>query len=81
MLFNPTTPGFDPVSTSVDINVLKATPSINWNDPLAIGVGTPLTALQLNATSTVPGTFVYTPDAGSMLGVGNNQVSFYQLYA
>ena len=74
VLFNPTTPGFDPVSTSVDINVLKATPSINWNDPLAIGVGTPLAALQLNATSTVPGTFVYTPDAGSMLGVGNNQV-------
>lgn len=74
VLFNPTTPGFDPVSTSVNINVLKATPVINWNDPLAIGIGTPLTALQLNATSTVPGTFAYTPDTGSMLDVGNNQI-------
>jgi len=73
VLFNPTTPGFDPVSTSVTINVLKATPTINWNNPAAIGVGTPLTALQLNATSAVPGSFSYTPDTGTVLGIGNNQ--------
>jgi len=74
VLFNPTTPGFDPVSTSVNINVLKATPVINWTDPLAIGVGTALTALQLDATSAVPGSFAYTPDTGTVLGIGNNQV-------
>ena len=72
--FNPTTPGFDPVSTSVTINVLKATPTITWQNPLAIGVGTPLTATQLNATSPIPGSFAYTPDTGTVLGVGNNQV-------
>ncbi len=73
VLFNPTTPGYDPVSTSVSINVLKATPSITWNDPSPIGVGTPLSAIQLNATSAVPGSFAYTPAAGTELGVGNNQ--------
>ena len=74
VLFNPTTPGFDPVSATVTINVLKATPIINWNNPLAIEVGTPLTALQLNATSAASGTFAYTPDTGTVLEIGNNQI-------
>ncbi|HBV64586.1 MAG TPA: hypothetical protein DEF45_16370 [Rhodopirellula sp.] len=72
--FSPTTPGFDPVSTSVTINVLKATPTITWDAPLAIGVGTPLTATQLNATSPIPGSFAFTPDTGTVLGIGNNQI-------
>ena len=74
VLFNPSTPGFDPVSASVSIDVLKATPTITWNDPLAIAVGTPLSAVQLNATSEVPGAFTYTPEAGTVLGIGNNQI-------
>lgn len=35
--------------------------------------GTPLGASQLNATSTAPGTFIYTPAAGTLLDVGTTQ--------
>ena len=39
----------------------------------AIAQGTPLGAGQLNASASVPGTFVYTPAAGIVLGLGNHQ--------
>ena len=42
----------------------KATPTITWAAPADITYGTALSATQLNATATVPGTFVYTPAAG-----------------
>lgn len=53
----------------------KATPTITWtaNQP-DITYGTPLSATQLNATASVPGNFVYTPAAGTVLNAGNNQI-------
>ena len=45
----------------------KATPTITWATPADIIYGTALSATQLNATATVPGTFVYTPAAGTVL--------------
>ena len=71
--FNPTSAGFVSVSGSVEIDVLKATPQILWNEPDPIVVGTPLTVSQLNATSNVSGTFSYTPTLGTILGLGNGQ--------
>src|SRR5205823_12610250 len=72
--FTPTdTTNFTNASKSVTINVLKASPIITWNNPANIVVGTPLSSTQLNATANVPGTFQYTPAAGTVLGVGNNQ--------
>jgi hypothetical protein len=72
--FTPTdTANYNGNSANVSINVSKATPVINWSDPAAITAGTPLTATQLNATSPVPGTLSYTPPAGTLLPVGNNQ--------
>ncbi len=58
--------------------VPKITPLINWTNPSAITVGAPLGSNQLNATAThngspVAGTFVYTPDAGTILNVGAEQ--------
>ena len=55
-----------------------ATPTINWPTPGDITFGTPLGSAQLDATasyggSTVPGTFVYTPAAASLLNPGANQ--------
>src|SRR4029079_3282368 len=41
------------------ITVAKATPTITWPAPASIVYGTPLGASQLNATSSVPGTFAY----------------------
>jgi hypothetical protein len=55
--------------------VNKATPSITWATPAAITYGTALSATQLNATSTVAGTFAYTPPAGTVLSAGTQTLS------
>ena len=57
------------------ITVSKATPAITWPTPAAITYGTALSATQLNATGrrSVPGTFVYTPASGTVLGAGVGQ--------
>jgi N-acetylneuraminic acid mutarotase/DNA-binding beta-propeller fold protein YncE len=49
---------------------VKGAPVITWPTPLAILVGTPLSSTQLNATANVPGSFVYTPGAGTVLSAG-----------
>ncbi|MBN8577717.1 MAG: gliding motility-associated C-terminal domain-containing protein [Cytophagales bacterium] len=60
--------------TTVQINVAKATPTITWNNPAAITYGTALSATQLNASTPVAGTFVYTPTIGTVLNAGPNQI-------
>lgn len=56
------------------LTIIKATPTVTWNNPSAIIYGTALGATQLNATASVAGSFVYTPPAGTVLNVGINQV-------
>ncbi len=63
---------------AVQINVLKATPQINWSNPANIVYGSTLGNTQLNALpsfngSSVPGAFVYAPAASTILNAGNNQ--------
>jgi len=59
---------------TVTINVLaKNEPIITWANPADIRVGTALSADQLNATANVEGTFVYTPEIGTILSIGANQ--------
>ena len=55
------------------LTVAKATPAITWNNPADITIGTALSATQLNASASVPGTFVYTPPSGTVLPAGNGQ--------
>ncbi len=62
-------------TVSFTLSVTKATPILTWSTPSAIGFGSPLTAVQLDATSSVPGTFVYTPTAGSVLAAGSQSLS------
>jgi uncharacterized protein (TIGR02145 family) len=52
---------------------IKTDPIISWENPADISFGTLLDTLQLNATADVPGTFVYTPAAGTKLNEGVNQ--------
>ncbi len=59
---------------------VKATPVITWTNPAAIVVGTPLAGTQLNAAADVPGSFVYTPAAGTILGPGLAQSLFADFY-
>lgn len=61
-----------PVTNSVTLVVNKATPVITWNTPAAITYGTALSATQLNATSSVAGSFIYNPTNGAVLPAGNN---------
>ncbi len=57
------------------LTIAKATLSITWNRPAAITQGTALSAAQLNAGTSVPGTFVYSPALGSVPSVGTQTLS------
>jgi PKD repeat protein len=52
------------------ITVSKATPVITWSNPADIKYGTALSSAQLNAIASVPGSFIYTPSAGTILSAG-----------
>ena len=69
------TTDYGPVTTSVLLIVNKAAPTITWTTPAAITYGTALSGMQLNATANVPGTFVYSPAAGTVLGAGTQTLS------
>lgn len=66
-VFTPTLAAAPP-----DWNLL---PAITWAAPATIVYGTALSANQLDATSIVPGTFVYTPEQGSILNAGSQTLS------
>jgi hypothetical protein len=73
--FTPTdTTDYTTKTASVEITVKKATPTIKWAAPAAIIYGTPLNAIQLNATSTTAGTFVYNHDSGVVLRPGTHSL-------
>jgi Quinohemoprotein amine dehydrogenase, alpha subunit domain III len=68
------TTGLESASGTALFTVLaKETPVITWPTPADIVYGTPLGAAQLNAQANVPGTFVYTPAAGTVLPAGQAQ--------
>ena len=64
---------YSQAAASVLINVQKAAPSITWANPATILPGSPLGPAQLDATASVPGTFVYTPASGFILNAGPGQ--------
>ncbi len=73
--FTPTdTADYAATSATVSINVARATPTITWANPAGITNGTALGLAQLDATASVPGTFSYTPAAGTVLKAGAGQV-------
>src|SRR5207253_2317907 len=62
-------------TTTATMNVLKATPTITWPAPADVTYGTALSATQLNATASAPGTLAYTPALGTVLGAGSHALS------
>jgi uncharacterized repeat protein (TIGR01451 family) len=64
---------FSAASDTVTIDVDKVVPTIAWANPPDITYGTALSAAQLDATASVPGTFVYAPGVGTILHAGSNQ--------
>lgn len=74
--FTPTdTANYTTATTTVALTVNQAAPTLTWPAPAAITYGTALGATQLNATANVPGTFTYTPAAGSIPAVGAQTLS------
>ena len=60
-------------SASGTLVIAKAVPVLTWNAPAAITAGVALGATQLDATASVPGSFAYTPAAGTVLKAGAGQ--------
>ena len=57
------------------LTVNQATPTVTWAAPAAITYGTALSATQLDATAGIPGTFAYTPAAGTVLTAGTQTLN------
>jgi len=53
----------------------KIAPTVSWPTPADITRGTELSGMQLDATASVPGTFVYTPSVGTVLSAGTQTLS------
>jgi hypothetical protein len=80
--FTPTdTTDYNAVTKTVTLVVNLATPTITWAPPAPITYGTPLSATQLDAAATgaggaaLPGSFVYTPAAGTVVAAGSQTLS------
>ncbi|MBL8209580.1 MAG: hypothetical protein JNK87_02655 [Bryobacterales bacterium] len=56
------------------LTVNQALPVVSWSNPASISFGSARSSTQLNATANVPGTFVYTPAAGTVLPAGDGQL-------
>jgi len=68
--------------STTDLIEIQGPVTITWPQPAAILYGTALSSMQLDATATdpqsgatIPGTFVYTPTAGTVPAVGNVTLS------
>ena len=74
--FTPTdTADYSPVTATASLTVTKSTPTIAWPTPASIVTGTPLSGTQLDATTSVPGTFAYSPAAGAVPAAGNQTLT------
>jgi hypothetical protein len=58
---------------SGDLMIAQATPTVTWATPADISQGQALGGAQLDATASVPGTFAYSPPAGTVLGARAGQ--------
>src|ERR1700734_2516052 len=54
---------------------VTGSPSITWNSPASIQYGAALSDVELNATASVPGNFVYSPTAGTVLQAGSQKLT------
>src|SRR6201996_85406 len=75
-VFTPTdTKTYSAATATVQLTVNQAAPTITWPQPAPVAAGATLGATQLDATSSVPGSFVYSPAAGTVLAAGTQQLT------
>jgi Chitobiase/beta-hexosaminidase C-terminal domain/Bacterial Ig-like domain (group 2) len=51
------------------------TPAVTWSTPAPIQYGAPLSSVELDAKANVPGSFTYTPAAGTVLKAGTQTLT------
>ena len=68
-------PTFSNNVVATDPVIFQQKPVITWPAPAPILYGTALSGVQLDATSTAPGSFAYTPAAGTVLPVGQQTLT------
>lgn len=75
--FTPTNTVEYTTATATTTIVVKPpiTPTITWATPDAITQGTALSSTELDARASVPGTFTYSPPAGTFLPAGNQTLT------
>jgi len=74
--FTPTnTKKYTTATGMVTLQVNQAAPKITWAKPAAITYGTALGSTQLDASASIPGSFVYSPPAGTVLTAGAQTLS------
>ena len=74
--FTPTdSTDYTTATATQTLTVNQAVPVITWAAPAAMIFPTFLSSTQLDATANVPGTFVYTPAAGTLLDPGVQTLS------
>src|SRR6267378_4243088 len=73
--FTPTDTNYAIATGTVTLTVTAAAPVITWNPPASIAYGRALSGRELNATANIPGTFAYSPPAGTVFGVGSQTLS------
>ncbi|MGD0546349.1 MAG: hypothetical protein ABR991_00800 [Terracidiphilus sp.] len=75
VVFTPANTNYATSTASVTLSVNQATPVLNWKTPVAIPYGAALSAAQLNATASVPGSFTYSPSSSTELSLGAHLLS------
>ncbi len=76
VVFTPADPSrYAPAAAEVSLAVQQRIPTIVWPSPATIAAGTVLSATQLNATASLPGSFVYDPAPGTILAAGTHLLS------
>ena len=65
---------YSTATASVKLVVNQAAPVIAWAPPTPITTGTALSAIQLNAKASVPGSFTYSPPLGTVLLTGTRSL-------
>ena len=64
---------YSAVTSTAPVTVVQYTPVLTWANPADITYPTPLSATQLDASSDIAGSFVYTPTASTVLDAGSGQ--------
>ena len=74
--FTPTdSKTYSSATASVQLTVNQAAPVITWAQPAPVAPGATLSATQLDATANVPGSFMYSPAAGTVLTAGTQPLT------